>query len=163
MTTPVPTYDTNALARRWILEVNVGADEAEDWQQCMGLAEFVPAAPEPNNEDSSDYDSGGWTGNTKTAQSWELTFTINRKIDETQKVYHPVHEALRRAGMKFGGASKAHVRYYDRDGMPEAYEGKGIVQWAPSGGETTALEQVEVTITGDGPLEEIDNPLTATP
>jgi hypothetical protein len=162
-TPPETTYDTNALARRWRLDVNVGTDAVPDWQQCVGLAEFTPAYPEPNNEDSSDYDSGGWTGNTKTAQSWELGLTINRKISEEQKAYHPVHEALRLAGIAFGAASKAHVRYYDRDGMPEAYEGKGVVQWAPSGGETTDLEQVEITITGDGALTSITNPAAETP
>ncbi|WP_394425559.1 phage tail tube protein [Streptomyces sp. SGAir0957] len=31
----------------------------------------VPARAEPNIEDSSDYDSDGWAGNTKTGQSWE--------------------------------------------------------------------------------------------
>jgi hypothetical protein len=51
------------------------------------------------------------------------------------------------------------VRWYDRDGLPEAYEGIAIVTWAPSGGEYTALDQVEVTLTGNGPLTLIDNPV----
>ncbi|WP_043256115.1 phage tail tube protein [Streptomyces sp. Tu6071] len=157
MSTPVETKVT-ALARRWRLEVDLGTDTTPDWQPVMGVAELQPSA-EPNLEDSSDYDSDGWAGNTKTGQSWELSVTINRKINDLQKTYHPTHEALRMASFAFGSASYVHVRYYDRNGLPEAYEGRALVEWAPSGGETTDLDQVEVTLTGDGPLLLIDNPL----
>ena len=154
MTTPV-----TALARRWALQLDMSsAQDGSDWQTVIGVTEFNPAA-EPNIEDSSDYDSGGWAGNTKTGQSWQLGVTINRRINDQTKVYHPTHEALRAAAYAFGSASRVHVRYYDRDGMPEAYEGTAIVTWAPSGGEYTALDQVEITLTGDGQLLLITNPV----
>ncbi|MER7726388.1 hypothetical protein [Streptomyces sp. NPDC096323] len=156
MSTPVP--DITALARRWRLEVNTGTSATPVWALCPGVTEFQPAA-EPNIEDSSDYEGEGWAGNTKTGQSWELSATINRKVQETAKVYNPVHEALRLASFAYGSASYVHVRYMDRSGLPEAYEGRALVTWAPSGGEATALDQVEVTLTGDGPLLPIENPL----
>lgn len=156
MSTPTPE---TALARRWALQLDMSAaKDGSDWQTVLGVTEFNPAA-EPNIEDSSDYDSGGWAGNTKTGQSWELGVTINRKINDLVKVYHPTHEALRAAAYAFGSASKVHVRYYDRDGLPEAYEGTALVTWAPSGGEYTALDQVEMTLTGDGQLLLITNPV----
>lgn len=154
-----PTEEV-ALARRWKLEVNMGTEEVPDWQVCPGITEFQPTS-EPNIEDSSDYDSDGWAGNTKTAQAWELSVTINRKINDTVKVYHPVHEAIRLAHFAYGSANKVHLRYMDRDGLPEAYEGKAIPNWQESGGEYSALGQVEVTLTGDGALTPIDNPLAA--
>jgi hypothetical protein len=157
MSTPVDPAVT-ALARRWRLEVNVGTGSTPDWKVCPGVTAFTPAA-EPNIEDSSDYDSDGWAGNTKTGQSWELSTTINRKIVDTAKTYNAVHEALRLASFAYGSASLVHVRYMDRNGLPEAYEGHALVTWAPSGGEYTALDQVEVTLTGDGPLKPIENPL----
>lgn len=157
MSTPVETTIT-ALARRWRLEINLGTTAVPDWQLCPGVTEFQPAA-EPNIEDGTSYDSDGWTENTKTAQSWELDVTINRKISDTAKTYHPVHEALRHAWLAFGSASEIHLRYMDRNQLPEAYEGRALVEWAPSGGEYTALDQVELTLTGTGPLIEIDNPL----
>lgn len=157
MSTPVETNVT-ALARRWRLEINLGTDEAPDWVLCPGITEFTPAS-EPNIEDSSSYDSDGWTENTKTAQSWELTTTINRKINDVSKEYAPAHEAIRLAHFAYGSANLVHLRYMDRSGMPEAYEGKAIPTWAPSGGEYTDLDQVEITFTGDGPLTPIDNPL----
>jgi hypothetical protein len=161
MSTPVETNVT-ALARRWRLEVNVGTAATPDWKLCPGVVEFQPAS-EPNIEDSSDYDSDGWAGNTKTGQSWEVSVTINRKINDQTKVYHPVHEAIRLAHFAYGSANLVHLRYMDRNGLPEAYEGKAIPEWAESGGETTDLGQVEITFTGDGPLETIDNPLAVTP
>ncbi|QKN87599.1 major tail protein [Streptomyces phage Vondra] len=156
MSTPVDPAVT-ALARRWRVEVNTGTAETPSWNLCPGITALTPAA-EPNIEDSSDYDSDGWAGNTKTGQSWELSMTINRKINDTAKTYNAVHEELRLASLAYGSASLVHVRYYDRNGLPEAYEGHAIVTWAPSGGEYTALDQVEVTLTGDGPLLPIANP-----
>nr|WP_202516592.1 phage tail tube protein [Streptomyces sp. SID161] len=130
------------------------------WQLVPGITSFTPAA-EPNIEDSSSYDSEGWAENTKTGQSWELGVTINRKVNDQTKVYHPAHEAIRLAAFSSGSASEIHVRYFDRTGLPEAYEGTALVTWAPSGGEYTALDQVELTLTGTGPLQLIDNPLAA--
>jgi hypothetical protein len=156
MSTPTPT---NALARRWKMDLDQSAaKDGSDWQSVIGITEFTQSA-EPNIEDSSDYDSGGWAGNTKTGQAWEVSLTINRRINDQVKVYHPTHEALRLASFAFGSASEVHVRYYDRDGLPEAYEGTALVTWAPSGGEYTALDQVEVTLTGTGPLVPITNPV----
>jgi hypothetical protein len=156
MSTPTPV---TALARRWRLEIDMSAaKDGSDWQLVVGVTDFSPAA-EPNIEDSSSYDSEGWAENTKTGQSWELGVTINRKINDSVKVYHPTHEAFRLASFAFGSASEVHVRYMDRNGLPEAYEGTALVTWAPSGGEYTALDQVEMTLTGTGPLVPITNPL----
>ncbi|WEH40801.1 hypothetical protein [Streptomyces sp. AM 2-1-1] len=154
-----PTEQT-ALARRWRTQINMAAaGDTPDWQTLMGVTDFKPPAPDPNIEDSSDYESAGWNGNTKTAQGWELGFKINRKTNDQVKVFHPTHEKLRAAAWGWGSNSTAHLRWFDRDGLPEAYEGKGIVKWEASGGEHTALEQVDITITGDGALLLIDNPL----
>jgi hypothetical protein len=153
MTTPV-----TALARRWALQIDMSAaKDGSNWQSVIGITEFNPSA-EPNIEDSSSYDSGGWAENTKTGQAWELGVTINRKINDLTKVYHVTHEAFRAASLAFGSDSEVHVRWYDRNGLPEAYEGTAIVTWAPSGGEYTALDQVEMTLTGTGQLLLITNP-----
>ncbi|MFE4548278.1 phage tail tube protein [Streptomyces sp. NPDC056785] len=156
MATPT---ETTALARRFRVQLDMSTDQdGSDWQTIIGVTDFKPPAPDPNIEDSSDYESAGWNGNTKTAQGWELGFTINRRENDQVKVFAPTHERLRQAAWKFGSQSMAHLRWYDRDGLPEAYEGTGIVKWEASGGEHTALDQVEITITGDGELALIDNP-----
>lgn len=92
MSTPTPE---TALARRWRWQLNMGTAEAPEWTTVMGVTDFKPPMPDPNIEDSSDYESEGWNGNTKTAQSWELTTTLNRKVNDRVKTYHPTHEKLR--------------------------------------------------------------------
>ncbi|WP_282698203.1 hypothetical protein [Streptomyces sp. CC208A] len=155
MSTPTET----ALARRWRMDINMGTDEAPDWQLCPGITEFQPQFP-PNIENSSSYDSDGWAENTKTAQEWSVEATFNRKSSPDSTTYSPVHEKLRIASFSYGAASKVGVRWYDRDGLPEAYQGKAIVTWEPQGGEYTALDQVQTTLTGDGILNLIANPVT---
>ncbi|RLL66995.1 hypothetical protein [Streptomyces sp. Z26] len=157
MSTPTPV---TALARRWRLEVNMGDAETPDWQLCPGITAFQWTAP-PNHEDSSDYDSDGWAGNTKTGQSWEVKATFNRKISKDSTLYSAVHEKIRAAFFAYGDASQVHIRWADRLGLPEAYEGLALPAWEPKGGEYTDLDQVETTFTGDGPLTPVTNWLAA--
>lgn len=157
MTTPTPV---TALARRWRLELDVSATEVPDWQLCPGVVDFSWTA-DPNIEDSSEYEDGGWAGNTKTGQAFEIVCKFNRKATADSTAYSPVHERLRVAAFAWGEASKIPVRWYDRTGLPEAYSGTVLVTWTPQGGEYTALDQVEVTLTGTGPLTEIANPAAA--
>lgn len=156
MSTPTPV---TALARRWRLEINMGTDVAPDWKLCPAITEFQPAF-EPNLEESTTYDTDGWTEQEKTAQSWELATTFNRKATADATAYSPVHEKIRLAAFAYGEDSKVHLRFMDRNGLPEAYEGRAIPTWAPSGGEATALDQTEVTFTGTGALTPITNPIT---
>ena len=152
-----PTEETE-LAREWRLEINMGTDEAPDWQVCPGIREFQPES-EPNIEDASDYDSDGWAGNEKTAQSWKVTIKIRRKANKSVKVYNAVHEAIRLAHYAYGDANKIRLRYMNRNGLPEAYQGKAIPNWKPAGGEYSALGETDIEFTGDGPLTPITNPL----
>lgn len=153
MTTPIV-----ALTRRWRMDVNIGTELVPNWQLCPGVTEFQPTFP-PNVEDSSDYDGNGWAGNTKTGQAWEVTATFNRKINDQTEVYNVVHEFLRVAAFAFGSASYVPIRFYDRNGLPEAYSGSALVEWEPQGGEYTDLDQVQITLTGDGELTLITNPV----
>lgn len=154
MTTPVTT-----LARRWKLEVNMGTVLSPVWTLCPAVTDFTWSA-DPNIEDSSTYDEGGWASNTKTGQEWKLEVTFNRKATADATAYNPVHEALKAAFFATGDASEVGVRWMDRNGLPEAYQGIALVTWAPSGGERTKLDQIKATLTGTGPLVPITNPLT---
>ncbi|MBT2505159.1 hypothetical protein J7I98_04450 [Streptomyces sp. ISL-98] len=154
MSTPTET----ALARRWRLEINMGTVAVPDWQLCPAVTEFQWTA-EPNHEDSTSYDSDGWKENTKTAQEWEVEATFNRKATPDSTAYSPVHEKIRTAWLAYGEDHKVHLRWMDRNGLPEAYEGYGLPNWEPQGGEYTDLDQVQVTFTGTGALTPITNPI----
>ncbi|MFF1416573.1 phage tail tube protein [Streptomyces sp. NPDC058280] len=156
MSTPTET----ALARRWRLEINMGTVDVPDWQLCPAITEFQWTA-EPNHEDDTSYDTDGWAENTKTGQAWEVTATFNRKVSADSTVYSTVHEAIRAAFFAYGDASKNHMRFMDRNGAPEAYEGMALPAWEPQGGEATALDQIQCTWTGTGPLTPITNPMAA--
>ncbi|MFE7128960.1 phage tail tube protein [Streptomyces sp. NPDC057617] len=158
MTTPPQTATETALARRWKLEINMGTADEPDWQLCPGITEFQWTAA-PNHEDSSEYDGEGWAGNDKTGQAWEVVATFNRKVSPDSTVYSPVHEAIRLAFFANGDASRNHLRFLDRKGGPEAYEGRALPVWEPQGGPYTALDQIQCTWTGTGPLTPITNPL----
>lgn len=158
MTTPPPSTPVTALARRFRVEIDMSTTETPNWQVCPGVVGFGFTA-DPNIEDSTEYDMDGWTSNTKTAQEWEATLTFNRKMDKAATAYSPVHEKIRKAWLgAYGAASEIHLRWYDRNGLPEAYEGWAIPAWEPQNDEATDLDQVEVTFTGNGPLLDIANP-----
>lgn len=150
---------TTALARRWKCDVNLGTDVTPDWQPFIAITEFQPTFP-PNIEEASTYDSDGWAENEKTAQSWAVAATFNRRINDQTLVYNDVHEAIRAAAFAYGSAARVPLRFYDRNGLPEAYQGKALVEWEDQGGEFSALGQISTTFTGDGALALITNPLT---
>jgi hypothetical protein len=90
---------------------------------------------------------------------WKIEATFNRKATADSTAYSPVHEALRSAALAFGADSEIEVRWMDRDGLPEAYQGTCLVTWAPSGGDRTALDAIKATLTGKGILAQIANPI----
>lgn len=157
MSTPTPV---TALARRWRLEVDMSsAQDGTSFTLCPAVTDFTWEAP-LNLEDSGTYDDEGWDGNTKTGQGWTVTATFNRKAAADSTAYNAVHEKIRAAFFGSGIDSEVLIRWMNRDGLPEAYQGSAIPEWKPSGGDKNALDQVEVTFTGNGPLSLITNPIT---
>lgn len=128
------------------------------WVQVRAITEMT-AGIDSNLEDDADYDNDGWTSQTKTAQGWSLSMTIARKVGFLTRGYDAGQERIRQAADGFGPDATVHVRWYDRDGGPEAYEGYGTVSWEPQGGGVTALDTTNVTITGQGARLSIDNPV----
>lgn len=157
MTTETPV---SALARRWRLNVDMGTAPATDYQMCPAVTNLTWTA-DPNIEASTVYEDDGWAGNEKTGQAWQVQVTFLRKKAADSTAYNAVHEALRLAAFADGEDAKVGVQLCDRTGAPEAYQGSAIVTWTPQGGEATALDSVQVTLTGDGPLTPITNPLAA--
>jgi hypothetical protein len=150
------------LTRRYRLQINLGTLTVPLWSTVIGIVEFKPSV-EPEIQDDTDYESDGWKGNTKTLQGWQIEAKISHKYDPVTKLYHPTHVALEAASEAFGDASYVDLRYFDRFGKGSGRRGRALVTWEPEGGEASELDQVSITLTGDGPLETIDNPLTVSP
>jgi hypothetical protein len=129
----------------------------DHWVQVRALTEFTPKV-DTNLEDDSDYDSDGWSSSTKTQLGWALSAKVARKIGVESGDPDPGQEVLRAAAEAFGADGIVHVRWYDRDGGPEAYSGYAEVSWSPDGGDTKALATVTVDLTGKGARTAITNP-----
>lgn len=157
MTTPATETLVSTLARKYRLDVDTSSTATPSWTQVRGISEFTPTI-DTTLEDDSDYDSDGWASQTKTQLAWAIKATVMRKIGVDTGAYDPGQEVLRLAGESFGTDGVVHVRWYDREGGDEAYEGYAEVSWAPAGGSTTALSSVAVTLTGKGARLPIANP-----
>ncbi|TYK47154.1 phage tail tube protein [Actinomadura decatromicini] len=142
-------------ASKYILQVRrVGV---ADWTNVRAMADFKPPV-EPNMETDSDYDGEGWASETKTELKWSVEAKLIRKIGVTSGIYDPGQEILRAASTKFGQDGLVEVRWYDRNGGPEAYQGFVNVSWEPDGGDTKALDMVTAKLSGSGKRNDIVNP-----
>lgn len=147
----------STLARKFKVEVNTGTTAAPTWTPVRAIADLKPAV-ETNLEDDSDYDGEGWASETKTQLKWSLEIKVGRKIGFTTGVYDPGQEALRAAATQFGQGGTVELRWYDRNGGPEAYQGFGNVSWEPEGGDSKTLDMVTIKVSGSGERRDIVNP-----
>jgi hypothetical protein len=146
--------DVSALARKWKLDVDISGT----FTRVKGLRDFKPVAT-PDLQDDGVYDDEGWGSQTKTGLSWTAELTIIRRyLASNDTVYDPGQEQLRVHANSFGAAGVALVRWYDRNGGPEAYQGYCEVGWVDQGGDRTALETAAITLTGKGARTAITNP-----
>jgi hypothetical protein len=158
VTAPVP--QVTALSRKWAGDINVGTVLVPDWVTVKGINTFKYDPHAASMEEDNAFDQNGRLGKTKTALSSSAELKMLRRYaadDPTE--YDPGQEALRtRAGL-LGSDGWAHMRIYDRNGGPEAYEDYFEVGWAADGGGTTDLESVTVTLESKGSTTEIVNPI----
>ncbi len=147
---------TPSVNTTWRLDVNTSNTETPNWIQVRALNSLQPAV-NSTVQDASDYDSDGWGSDAVTQRKWQIVATALRKFTAADGAYDPGQEFLRTAA---DNLALVHVRWYERQGggNGEAYEGHGLVQWAPQGGDPTGLNAVQVTVLGQGPRTAITNP-----
>ncbi|MGD3112633.1 phage tail tube protein [Streptomyces sp. YGL11-2] len=163
MATPTPPAETvTALARRYRLELDTSKDGTPAWAVIPGITEFTPKV-EPTQQDVTTYDAEGWSEQAVTMLAWSVEVTLAHRAHPVTGVFNAAQEALRKASMSFGAASYVRVRYYDRNGAPDAQEGTALVTWEPEGGGPDEVDTIKVTLTGSGPLTEITNPAADAP
>lgn len=147
----------DSLARKWKVDVNTGTLDSPTWTPVRAITNCQPTG-EATMQDSSDYDSDGWGTTTKTMQTWGVTLTLGRKVGASSSTYDPGQEYIRARDDQFAGASVVEIRYYDRNGGPQAYQGLVSVGWAESGGNTPDLSTATATLSGQGKRHNIVNP-----
>jgi hypothetical protein len=84
-----------------------------------------------------------------TALTWALTATVeHKKYNSAEDVGQAFLRGL--ATPISGTVNTAHVRWFDRYGGAESYEGWGIPSWVNQGGTSKDTEKIQITIDGQG-------------
>jgi hypothetical protein len=152
----------STVNRKWYLDVNTGTTAAPVWTPVGGINSFTPSR-DGNMEDDSDFDSGGFQSETKTAEKWSAEVKLARKVTAASvTAYDPGQEFLRQKSYgKFGVANSAEIRYYEMElGGPrvEAYQGRCAVAFTEDGGAMTGLSTATCRLSGQGALTAIAHP-----
>jgi hypothetical protein len=146
---------TTALARRFKVDVST---DGTTWVALKGIDDLNPQI-NPNLQSADDYDSNGFSAFEKTMIGWVLTVKALRKT--VSNVFDAGQELVRAAQLQFGDQARIYVRWYDRNGAPEAFSGQAIVGYTASKTGVADLDEVTITLTGDGALSSITNPYAA--
>jgi|SRR5690606_10400798 len=145
------------LAKDWTLEVE-DKSKTDTWVPVKGLTKFEESSDD-NTEDDGDFDSNGWGSTVVTQRTWSLECEGKRKrTDDTAFTPDPGQEIIRKAARVVGFDANIRVRWYRRDGSPDAYEGTATVSDFTKGGSVTDLEPFSFTLNGQGEPVEITNP-----
>lgn len=143
-----------SLARRF--KVDVSADNVS-WVPFAAMTDFAPTES-PTYQSTANYDNAGFDSFEKTMTAWQLVIKADRPVNPSTGLFDPGQELIRQAQFQFGSAARSYVRWYDRNGAPEAKSGYALVEWNQSKTGTADLEEVTATFKGDGVLNFITNP-----
>ena len=144
------------LARRFRIDVSA---DGSTWLQLLGVTDFNPNV-NPTKKDTTTYDNNGWASSEITLNAWTAQIKMARQTNAG--VLEPSQELLRARVAQFGTSARVYVRWYDRNGLPEAYSGYAIVEYARSKTGADDVDESTVTLTGDGALATIANPYSPT-
>ncbi|MGH3704204.1 MAG: phage tail tube protein [Agromyces sp.] len=148
---------TTALARRFKVDLSTLAAPTA-WVNLKGLNDLATPVS-PTLQAADDYDSNGFASFEKTMQGWIVTAKARRATNAG--VFDPAQEMVRLANLQFGDLNRLNIRWYDRNGAPEAYQGIALCGFVPSKTGVADLDEATMTFTGDGVLAAIANPYAA--
>lgn len=147
---------SNELARRRAVDIST---DNTTWVRLLGTTD-VNDTDTPTYVDVTDYDNNGYASTEITLHTWAMTVKFNRKSNAG--VFDPVQETIRAARFQFGTQARVYVRWYDRNGKPDARSGLAIVEWNASKTGVADVEEITVTFKGDGIINSITNPGNST-
>lgn len=146
---------STALARKFRVDVTADLTLAGGWLQLNGIYTLKPSV-DPKMIDTSAYDTNGWDSNEVISNGYSVSAGFWRRT--VAGVYDPGQELLRARVGQFGDAARAGVRWYDKNGGPEAYQGVTLIKWERAQDGVADADAATVTMTGDGVLATIANP-----
>ncbi|MBD3781700.1 MAG: hypothetical protein IE926_01910 [Micrococcales bacterium] len=128
-----------------------------NWTRVRAISDFKPTK-DYKTEDDSDYDSEGWQSESKTGMGWGLEIDLIRKIGITTRAEDPGQQIIRVKADEFPPDDLLEVRWFDRNGGEEAFQGYVSPQWEDQGGPNTALDKAKAKLMGQGKRNVITNP-----
>ena len=153
-----PTSTVTGLARRFAVEIDTAAPGPAVWLPLIGIEEFKPNWGQRREADE-DYDDAGAERQAVTGSNWNLELKVIHRSPDGGITFDSVQEYLRlKAQTDDALGGEVHVRWFDRHGGVEAYEGRALVSWAPDGGNGGARDTVAVVLSGQGKRAQIANP-----
>lgn len=152
------TTNTTALASRFRVDLTEDLTLAGGWVQLVGINDLKPN-PSQNLVETSSYDNDGWESHEKTFQAWDVVATCWMRT--VTGLIAPSLQLLTSRELLWGDACRIGVRWYDKNGVPEAFQGVAIVQTARGNTGVKDPETKTFTLKGDGILTPITNPGTA--
>ncbi|WKU08013.1 phage tail tube protein [Micromonospora sp. HUAS LYJ1] len=158
MTSPVSSL--TALARRFAVEIDLNPSGTADWQPLLGMEELKTVFT-PRREDDEAYDDAGAMRRAVTGSEWALEIKLIHRTGPDGLTMLAVQEHLRvKSEAADAMTGEAHVRWYDRSGVGEAWDGRCLVDWTPDGGK--GRDTVSVRLSGQGARVAITNPNAST-
>jgi hypothetical protein len=146
---------STAFARRF--KVDVSAD-GTTWIPFLGMQDFAPKE-NPVQTSVMDYDTNGFDSFEKPATGWDVVIKARRVVNTG--VFDPGQELVRARQFQFGDSNRVYIRWYDRNGAPEAWSGRSMVSWEQSKTGAADVEEITASFKGDGILAPISNPWNA--
>jgi len=146
---------STALARKFRCDVSTDLTLAGGWLQLNGIFSFKPDVT-PKTIDTSAYDTDGWDANEVVGNGWAVTADFWRRT--AAGVYDSGQELVRARVGQSGDGSRLGVRWYDKNGGPEASQGVALAAWARSKDGVADGDSASIVLTGDGALAVIANP-----
>lgn len=149
---------STALARKFRIDLTSDLTLAGGWLQLNGVNDFK-STNKPTLVDASAYDTNGAASFEKTFEEWAASATVFRRL--AAGVYDAAQELARTHSDTgdFGDNCRLGVRWYDKNGGPEAYQGVAIVEWERSQSGVKDIDTATISFTGtDVPLALITNP-----
>jgi IPT/TIG domain. len=150
--------NTTALASRFRVDLTEDLDLAGGWTQLVGMNDLKPNVAQ-NLVETSSYDNDGFESYEKTFQGWSLVATCWMRT--VTGLIHPSLQLLVDRELAWGDGCRIGVRWYDKNGVPEAFQGVAVVQTERGNTGVKDPETKTFTLQGDGVLTPISNPGTA--
>jgi hypothetical protein len=153
-----PTTTVTGLARRFAIDIDLNPGGAANWQPLIAVEE-VKTLFAPRRVADESFDDAGAGRMAVTGSQWTIDAKIIHRAGADGVTYNAVQEYLRTQSEATNAMSgEVHIRWYDRSGVGEAWDGRCLIDWAPDGGNGGARDVVSLKFNGQGAKVAITNP-----